>query len=299
MQTKVRNVWSTVPLPGFNQRWREHRSLYRPAGEVIRPSEYEVELLPEAEAKSFCLLHHYAHSYPVSVARFGLYRRGALVGVTIFSVPVNYDAYTEVFQQPQGGLLAEAFSRIGYSPKNCVDLGRLVLLDEAPGNSESYFVARCFEVLRARGVQGVISFSDPVPRRTLAGELVHPGHCGSVYQSLSAVYIRRATPRTLRLLPDATVLSPRTLQKIRAAEKGWLAGASALQMFGADAPPAEPEARIHWLNYWLPQLTRPLRHPGNFKYAFALDRRLRRFMPKSRPYPKLIAAPPHDAALAA
>lgn len=298
---KVAPSLYTLPLPGLTQRWREKRSFYRPAGEVIRPSEYEVERIPtDAEAKAFCTLHHYlSSSYPVAVERMGLYRRGALVGVAIFSVPVNYNEFNDVFLRPRSGLLAEAFSRIGYSPKNCLDLGRLALLDSEPGNAESYFIARCCTLLRDRGIQGVVSFSDPVMRRTATGEVIFRGHAGQVYQSLSAVHVGRSTPRTLRLLPDATVLSPRTIQKIRAGEKGWMAGAGVLQKFGADRPPDEAEARVEWLNHWVARLTRPLRHPGNFKYAFALDRRLRRFMPPPRPYPKLIATPPHDVALIA
>ena len=295
----------TLPLPGLNQRWRENRTTYRPAGEVIKRSEYEVERIPtDAEAKSFCTLHHYlGASYPVAVERMGLYRRGSLVGVAIFSVPTNYDELNGVVLPPSGGQLAESFSRLGYTPKRALDLGRLVLLDEVPGNAESHFVSRCFDLLRARGTQAVIAFSDPTPRYTRmpdgSTELVRRGHCGSVYQSLSAVFAGRATARTLRVFEDYTVLRARTLQKIRKGEKGWRGAAALLQNHGADAPPEERVARIEWLNYWVARLTKPERHPGNFKYAFALDRRLRRFMVPSLPYPKLIDAPPNDVPLAA
>lgn len=301
---QVRNISSQQPLPGFNQRWRERRTLYRPAGEVIRPSEYDIEVTTEAEAKAFCFDHHYLRRTPPVKVAFALYRRGDLVGVAVFSVPTNYAEYTPIFRPPAGGLLAEKFSKIGYSPKRCADLGRLCLLDSVPGNAESYFVARCLEVLRARGYQGVISFSDPVPRTAIDGYAVSAapvlcGHAGTVYQSLSYGHFGRGTARTLRLLPDASVFSDRAIQKIRKLEKGWAAAAKLLESFGADAPPIEDEARRDWLARWLSQLTRPLRHPGNFKYALALDRRLRRFMPPPLPYPKLIAAPPNDAAEAA
>jgi hypothetical protein len=53
---------------------------------------------------------------------------------------------------------------------------RFVLLDECPGNSESWFLARCFDALLDDGVRGVVSFADPVPRRTASGQLVMPGH---------------------------------------------------------------------------------------------------------------------------
>jgi uncharacterized protein (TIGR03435 family) len=49
------------------------------------------------------------------------------------------------------------------------------LLDAVPGNGETWFLARCFEILRNRGVVGVVSFSDPLQRETLGGEIVHMG----------------------------------------------------------------------------------------------------------------------------
>nr|WTB11197.1 hypothetical protein OG546_48260 [Streptomyces antimycoticus] len=82
---------------------------------------------------------------------------------------------------------------------------RFVLLDACPGNSESWFLARRFEHLLARGVRGVVSFADPVPRRTASGVLVMPGHVGTIYAASNAVYAGRATARTVKLLPDGTV----------------------------------------------------------------------------------------------
>ena len=38
---------------------------------------------------------------------------------------------------------------------------------------------------------------------------------------------------------------------------------------------------------WLPKLTQPMRHPGNHKYAWTLQRRDRRHLPDSLPYPKV------------
>lgn len=64
---------------------------------------------------------------------------------------------------------------------------RFVLLDECPGNSESWFLARCFDALLADGVRGVVPFADPVPRRTASGRLVMPGHVGTIYQGYAGV----------------------------------------------------------------------------------------------------------------
>ena len=57
------------------QRWRGGRDSYRPAGETIRTSDFEVAAFPEdAVAKRFVLRHHYSGSYPAARWRFGLYR---------------------------------------------------------------------------------------------------------------------------------------------------------------------------------------------------------------------------------
>jgi hypothetical protein len=70
----------------MNQRWRNHRTLYRPAGEVIRPADYEVAAIhSDHEAKAFVLAHHAFKTYPAARFRFGLYRHGQLVGVAVCS----------------------------------------------------------------------------------------------------------------------------------------------------------------------------------------------------------------------
>lgn len=86
-----------------------------------------------------------------------------------------------------------------------MECSRFVLLDECPGNAESWFLARCFDALLAEGVRGVVSFADPVPRRTASGLLVMPGHVGTIYAATNALYTGRATARTVKLLPDGTV----------------------------------------------------------------------------------------------
>ncbi len=254
------------------QRWRERRDSYRPARETIRRAEYDVApIAGDTVARSFVEAHHYSASYPAARERFGLYRFGELAGVAVFSHPTNDKVITGTF--PSIDRLAG------------VELGRLVLLDEVAANGESYFVARCFEQLRVLGYRGVVSFSDPVPRTTLDGRTVMPGHVGIIYQALNARYLLRSTPRTLRLLPDGTVLSPRTLQKIRAQEKGWLGAIAELEAHGAD--PFDGDARA-WVRRVVPAITRPLRHPGNHRYAWALDRRVA-LPPQLHTYPKKAA----------
>ena len=99
------------------------------------------------------------------------------------------------------------------------------------------------------------------------------------------------TPRTLRLLPNGRVLHERTIQKIRAGERGWRAGAVQFEEFGAAAAPDDADQRRVWLAESIRQLTRPVRHRGNHKYAWPLTAPMRQALPASLPYPKHPDAP--------
>lgn len=258
----------------MNQRWREGRTSYRPAGETINPLRYEVgELTGDADAKAFVVGHHYSGTFPAARSRWGLFRGGRLVGVAVFSHPCNDAVLTSVF----GGAAVES-----------MELGRFVLLDDVEGNGETWFLARCFEQLRRRELRGVVSFSDPIARTTVDGVRVFPGHIGTIYQAHNARYLGRGTARSLRLLPDGQVLSDRALQKIRSGERGWRYAAAHLERAGAATAPDDPARRAHWLQGALKTATRTLRHPGNHKYAWSLQRR-HRIVLAGHPYPKGLA----------
>ena len=253
----------------MNQRWRYGRTLYRLPDEVINTSEYDVAAIArDSDAKTFVTTHHYSRSYPAARYRFGLYHKGILAGVAVFSVPCNDKALTNVFPLP--AVLS-------------VEVGRFVLLDCVPGNGESWFLARCFAALRREGLAGIISYSDPFPRRSIDGTVVFKGHIGTIYQACNGVYLGRSNARTIHALPDGSILSARTIQKIRAQEHGWKYGTEILQRFGASPLTDNPAT---WLAYWLPKVTRSFRHPGNHKYAWPLDRSTSRLMPVSLPFPK-------------
>lgn len=254
-----------------NQRWRYGRDSYRRPDEPINPMYYDVdELRDDGTAKRFVEQHHYSGSYPAARFRFGLYNHGQLVGVSVFSHPVRAEVLTSVFPG---------------QPTDSVELGRFVLLDEVPGNGETWFLARCFERLRRRELRGVVSFSDPVPRSTAEGRVMFAGHIGTIYQAHNAAYLGRATARTLHLLPDGTVFSARAQQKIRAGERGWRYAAAILENFGAAVCP--DENRTAWLKTWMAKLTRTVRHPGNHRYAWRLHRKVA-LQGAPLPYPKAL-----------
>lgn len=251
------------------QRWRDGRASYRPIGEILDPRAYDVEAIAgDALARDFVERQHYSGTYPAARERFGLYRGPHLVGVAVFSQPVN----------------ALTLAVLPGTAAESVELGRFVLLDEVPSNGESWFLARCFELLKRACYTGIVSFSDPFPRQTAAGTTVFGGHVGTIYQASNAIYLGRAAANSLRLLPDGRTLSKRAISKVRAGERGWRYVVA--QLVEAGAPPLDGDLRA-WLPRALAAATRGVRHPGNHKYAWTLSRRDRRHLPASLPYPKL------------
>lgn len=257
------------------QRWnRDGKPRYRPAGEVINTRNYEIaEIEDDATAKAYVCARHYARSYPAARRRFGLYRRGGqLVGVAVFSHPASNKVLTNVFK--------------GTDARDSVELGRFVLDDSVEANGESWMLGYCFRTLR-KDFLGIVSFSDDTPRTDADGNQCFRGHVGTIYASTNGVYTGRGTARTLNLLPDGRVYSHRAIQKVRAGERGWRAASEELVAFGAPPAPEAEEARRAWLDKWLRKLTRHLKHPGNHRYAWALDRHFK--LPPSLPYPKFTA----------
>jgi hypothetical protein len=254
-----------------NQRWRCGRDAYRPPDEPIRTADHDVAELPDdAPAKAFVVAHHYSGSYPAARWRFGLFRRGVLQGVAVFSHPCNDRVLTAVFPG---------------RPTDAVELGRFVLLDEVPGNGETWFLARCFRLLRREGLAGVVAFADPGRRLSQAGVPVFGGHVGTIYQAANAVYLGRGTPRTLTLLPDGSVFSDRAQQKVRSADRGLGYAVGLLVGQGAEPPASDdPDLLTAWLRSWKARLCRRVRHRGNHKYAWVLSRHVR--LPSGLPYPK-------------
>ena len=260
------------------QRWVAHRSVFvRPDGAMFHPHDWEVATIPDdATARAFVESTHYSRSYPAARRRFGLYHHADLVGVAVFSQPMRADVLRP------------------FAPDSAMELGRFVLLDRVPFNAESWVIRRCLDVLAAEGVDGVVMFSDPEPRTDAVGTVTHRGHWGTIYQASNAVYAGRATPRTLRILPDGTVFSARTASKIRARERGWRYAVDQLVAAGAPAPSGDLAA---WLRAVLPQVTRAQRHGGNHRYLMPVSTTAKRCLAGcSLPYPKPPAAALSEAA---
>lgn len=236
------------------QRWRDRRDSYRPIGEPINPSSYDVaEMEGDSDAKNFILSHHYSGTYPAARFRFGLWHGVELVGVAVFSHPVNNKVLTNVF---------------GGEARESVELGRFVLLDKVPANGETWFLARCRRALKRLGLRGIVSFSDPIARETSDGVRVFPGHIGTIYQASNATFLGRSTAHPLRLLPNGRVFSERAISKIRKRERGYQYAMKQLVEAGA---PATQDVDRDWLQMALELVTRKFYHAGNLRYGWVLN----------------------------
>lgn len=264
-----------------NQRWKERRESYRPAGEPIDPRKYGVELIPEGDARAYVVRHHYSGTYPAARLRVGLFRAGRfilpeLVGVAVFSVPMT------------GAVISKW---TGLDPARGVELGRLVLADDVEGNGETWFLARAFKLLAQELplVEAVVSFSDPVQRVSTSGEVVTPGHVGTVYQALNGRFAGRSRPRTLILDPGGRVISERALSKVRKDERGAAYAYEQLRSSGAPARRLGEEGPDYVARALQEGPFRRVAHPGNLAYVWPTRRASRstiQGLPVSKPYPK-------------
>lgn len=262
--------------PDDCQRWRDGRDSYRPAGEVIDPDHYGVEVIEESVSKRFVGAHHYSrHRYPAARCAIGLFRAGkGLVGVAVFSVAAN---------MRQVACYSDAVD-------GC-DLGRFVLLDDVPANGETWFLARAMRALREEKptVGAVVSYSDPIPRTTAEGHIVKPGHFGVIYQAHNARYVGLAKAEPLILDRAGQSISRRALSKIIGDEQG--AAYAYRQLLAAGAPPRRPleDGAVYVKRALREGPFRRFPHPGNHTYVWTLNRRVHH-KKDPKPFPKAMAA---------
>ena len=271
-------------ITDFSQRWAEG-TMSLATDEPFSPRDYEVAEIDFQTARTYVIKNHYLKSYPSCRERIGLFHRGKLCGVAVFSFPGHNNVLENVFPVP-------AFQSL--------ELGRFVLDDFCPRNSESWFFARCREILKNKqkfhkktsveySYQGIVSFSDDVRRYDIDGKIVAPGHCGFLYMASNGVYLGRGASGTIRLLPDGRSFHGRTKSKVRNKECGHLYATRLLMEFGATEPESDEAEHLKlWEKHWVEKLTRPLRHPGNHKYSWGLNPKMMKVLPKSKAYPKIL-----------
>jgi len=123
-----------------------------------------------SEARVFVEEHHYAkgmHNGPTAL--FGLFDGSLLLGVCAFATPCSEAVRSSVFGEAHRSRVTE--------------LHRVVLLDGAPHNAESFFVSRALRSLKHEkpGLWAVVSYADTAH-----------GHVGTIYQSTNLWYAGKA-----------------------------------------------------------------------------------------------------------
>lgn len=252
------------------QRWTEHRSTFLEPTDPFRPHRYAVEEVARHQAKAFVVGNHYLGTFATSIVPVGLWEARApqppkLVGVAVFGEP------------PREGIAK--YTGGAYANPSGVELNRFVLLDEVPYHAETWFLARAFRVLADRRPQArvVLSYSDPVPRRALSGQIVMPGHIGTIYQAFNGVFVGRTRKDYLWLDAEGRTIGGRLLSKIRTEEKGEVYAAETLLAAGAPRR-RHGESPRAWVERALTEGPfRRVKHAGKYTYLWPMgDRGQRR-----------------------
>ena len=245
------------------QRWRKHRSHYRPSGEPIDidGGGYHAKIIDKRDAKNFVVENHYSGSYVASRVDVGLIRdddKGGqeLCGVAGFSVPMGQAVIPHWLkcENNQG-----------------IDLGRFVLLDDVPANGETWFLAQSFNLLNENlpKVDSVMATSDPLVRLNANGEVVMPGHVGTIYQAHNGAYLGRTKKRIIVSGTDGKVVTDRTISKVRKQEEGKEYAYRKLLKQSGVSPKTNTESWKEFVDRAKLAMKRT-RHPGNHVYAWAI-----------------------------
>lgn len=271
-----------LSLFACDKRWSGRRERWVTPEEYFRPAGYSVDVVSKGLARGFIIREHYSGTFPAARLSVGLWGPGpTLVGVAVFSVPMS-----------------ESVLRRWTGPdhQQAAELGRFVCAPSVKFNGETWFLRRAFTAIRReKQIRAILSFADPLERRTSAGLLTKGAHHGTVYMAKSALLAGRSDRRTLILAPDASVVNERMLSKIRQEEQGIDYAVKRLYEIGA--PRRRPgEEWSAWLRRVLrPPLFRRIQHPGNYAYLFGLDAhtaaRLAKMHEGGKPYPRPVQPP--------
>lgn len=258
------------------KRWIDREQRWVAPGSVFDPKRHSADVLVQPMAKAFVVQHHYHGTFPADRLNVGLFGPAAqLLGVATFSVPVTNAVLTK-----HTGELA---------PRAC-ELGRFVCSPTVAYNGETWMLARALRFLRdEKGIEAVVSFADPMEWRHGA-LLVKPAHYGTIYQASNALYVGRATPRTIWVTPKGRRLNERALQKLRSGERGHEYTTRQLLDDGVPGRHAG-ELPVEWLRRLKRDgALRSERHTGNHTYLFGLTDRaltyLKALHPNRPAYPK-------------
>ena len=128
--------------------------------------DYDVRRVPGGAGKEFIKEHHYSRGCHNGPMTWGLFSGDRLIGVCAFATPSSEAVRASLWGAEHKSYVTE--------------LHRLVILDETPKNTESWFISRALKGLKSEKpvIWGVLSFADGTE-----------GHVGTIYQATNALYL--------------------------------------------------------------------------------------------------------------
>lgn len=122
-----------------------------------------VEFLDKTIAKPVIVNNHYSRNWNTlfGVVNFGIYKGGRLLGVAVYGHPMNPSGWSSITDTPAD---------------KCLELNRLWISDELGANTETWFLAQTFKLLKRAGIRLIQSFAD--------GRL----GVGTIYQAANFTY---------------------------------------------------------------------------------------------------------------
>ena len=159
-------------------------------------TDFIVEEIPRKSVVKFIEKHHYSHNVNgvQSLYHYGLFTEGN------FGIPKMIGAM--MYAYPSMPATAAKYNPI--NPEKCLELRRLVCIDDTPKNTESYFIGQTFKLLkRDTDMEVIVSFADQ-----------HHGHTGVIYKATNFDYLGE-TAKGRILMVDGKETHSRSLNQIK------------------------------------------------------------------------------------
>ena len=156
--------------------------------------DFTVEEIPRKSVVKFIEKHHYSHNVNgvQSLYHYGLFTEGN------FGIPKMIGAM--MYAYPSMPATAAKYNPI--NPEKCLELRRLVCIDDTPKNTESYFIGQSFKLLkRDTDMEVIVSFADQ-----------HYGHAGIIYQASNFDYLGETAGARI-LMVDGKEMHSRSLNQ--------------------------------------------------------------------------------------
>lgn len=131
---------------------------------------FKVKRIGYEETKHMILKLHYAQRMPSISYAFGLFDKNELIGVCTFGKPAS--------NQLTEGVCGKEYKEKVY------ELNRLILVDDLPRNTASFFVSKCLKKLKHLDLI-IVSYSD-----------LGMNHNGYVYQACNFMFTGKTKQRT-------------------------------------------------------------------------------------------------------